>query len=183
MKNILTLMITVIAVLIMAGCNQSSKMAGNNDKADQMKARFTALNDAFSTGNTAAIDTLLAADAEDHSADPSMNLPKGPAGLKQLIQMYRTSSPDMKSEIKFMAVNDDILIAYGTASGTNTGAMMGMPATGKSWSADFSDVVKFGSDMKMTDHWGVFDEVKMMKDCGMMPSMPMAPGDTSKHKM
>ncbi len=151
------------------------------DNGPAMKARYMAVNDAFNTGNTAAIDTILAETAIDHSEDTTLHLPKGPAGLKKMIEMYREGETGFKSEIKMMVVEGDILMAFGTTSGTNTGPMMGMPATNKAWSADFADIVKFGPDLKMVEHWGVFDQLKMMKDLGMIPSGP-PPSDKKAKK-
>jgi predicted ester cyclase len=183
MKKGIHIMLCGIAMIIVA-CNQPAGSGADktegHDKAAEMKSRFMILNDAFNTGNTAAIDTLLSANSEDHMSDTSMPMPKGPAGLKQMIEMMRKGAPDLKSEVKHVAVDGDILIAYGTTTGTHTGEMFGMPPTNKKWSSDFCDVVKFGSDMKMTDHWGVYDEMKMMKDLGMIPSQPPAAAATEK---
>lgn len=151
------------------------------DNGPAMKARFTAVNDCFNTGNTAALDTLLAADAVDHSEDTAMHLPKGPAGLKKMIEMAREGETGFKSEIKQMIVEGDMLMAYGRISGTNTGPMMGMPATNKAWSYDFADVVRFGPDLKMVEHWGVYDNLKLMKDLGLIPPGPPA-GDKKAKK-
>jgi len=160
-------------MLLLAACNPTAgDKTESGERSADMKARFTVLNQAFNTGQTEAIDSLLSANSEDHTVDTAMHSPKGPAGLKQMIAEMRSGSPDLKSEIKHMAVDGDILIAYGTISGTNSGPMMGMPATNKKWSGNFCDVVKFGSDMKMTDHWGVYDDLKIMKDLGLIPSMP-----------
>jgi predicted ester cyclase len=158
-------------------------MNHGKEMAAAMKARYTILNDCFNSGNTAAIDTLLSPNSVDHTPDTSMHLPQGAAGLKQFIDMIRTGTPDLKSVISYMAVDSNILITYGTVSGTNTGPMMGMPATNKHWSADFADVIQFDASMKMTDHWGVFDQMKMMMDCGMMSNMSMPMDTTMTKKM
>jgi predicted ester cyclase len=189
----LPLCLALFTLLAFASCNQPAKTnsdqansemskSAEKDKGAEMKARFNILNDCFNSGNTSAIDTLLAATAIDHSEDTSMHLPKGPEGLKQFITMFRQASPDLKSEIKIMVAEGDILTAYGTVSGTNSGMMMGMPATNKKWSADFVDIIKFGSDMKMIEHWGVFDTFKMMRDLGMIPMGPPPPDKTKAKK-
>jgi predicted ester cyclase len=152
------------------------------DNGPAMKARYTILNDCFSTGNSAAIDTLLAENAVDHSEDTTMHLPKGPAGLRKMIELFREGETDFKSEIKQMVAEGDVLMVYSTMSGTNSGPMMGMPATNKSWSADGVDVIKFGPDLKMVEHWGVFDQLKMMKDLGVIPSGPPPAKDKKAKK-
>ena len=179
MKKNVQLLLAGASMFLLFSCNQPmNNEAGKPDHAAEMKSRYNIVNDAFSTGNTAGIDTLVAADVIDHAEDTSMHLPPGPEGLKQMIAMMRAESPDLKSEVKFMAADGDMLIAYGTMSGTNTGPLMGsMPPTNKAWSCEFCDVVKFNSDMKMAEHWGVWDQMKVMKDLGMMPPMDQASGN------
>ena len=171
----------MVAITSLASCNDPYKQrAAAKNKSSEMKARFNALNDAFNSGNTSAIDTLLAADAIDYSEDTSLHLPKGPEGLKQFITMMRQASPDLKSEVKMMVAEDDVLMAYGTLSGTNTGPMMGMPPTNKAWSSDYVDVIRFNADMKMKEHWGVYDQLKMMKDLGLLAPPREMQMDTTK---
>jgi len=170
-----------LAVWLLPGCTPKPKESPVVDNGPAMKARYTAVNESFNTGNAAGIDTLLAENAVDHSEDTAMHLPKGPAGLKKMIEMVREGETGFKSEIKKMVVEGDILMAFGTMSGTNTGPMMGMPATNKAWSYDFADVVRFGSDLKMVEHWGIYDQFKLMKDLGVIPSGP-PPGDKKAKK-
>ncbi|MFZ6011445.1 MAG: ester cyclase [Bacteroidota bacterium] len=173
MRKLMFFAMAVLAAGLFYACGpkpEEKAEVKNNDA--EMKARFNALNDCFNTGNTDAIDTLLTADAVDHSEDTSMHLPKGPAGLKELVKFLRTGSPDLKSEIKMMAADGDMLMVYGTTSGTNTGSMMGMPPTNKAWTSDFVDIVKFDSDLKMTEHWGVYDQFKMLSDLGVLCPPP-----------
>ena len=170
-----------LAAGFLTACTPKPKENTVVDNGPAMKARFNVVNDAFNTGNTAAIDTILAESSVDHSEDTTMHLPKGPAGLKQMITMMRAGGPDLKSEIKMMVAEGDLLMVFGTMSGTNTGPMMGMPATNKAWSSDFADVVRFGSDLKMVEHWGVYDNLKLMKDLGLIPSGP-PPGDKKAKK-
>jgi len=174
MKKKSHLILFAVAFLFLTACNEraAENTAGDDNREEAMKSRFMTLNEAFNTGKLEAIDTLLSANSKDHSADTSMHMPDGPEGLKKTIAMLRTGSPDFKSDIKHVAVDDDILIAYGSMSGTNSGPMYGMPATNKKWSGNFCDVVKFDKDMKMSEHWGVYDEMKMMKDLGVIPSGP-----------
>lgn len=175
MKRPVYLALTIVACICLTFCNpKKEEKAVVVDNGPAMKARFTAVLTAFNTGNVDGIDTLLAANSVDHSEDTAMHLPKGPAGLKAIVGMMREGSPDLKSEIKMMVAEGDLLMAYATFSGTNTGPMMGMPATNKPWSYDFADVIRFGSDMKMTEHWGVYDQMKMMKDLGLIPAPPPA---------
>ena len=68
-----------------------------------------------------------------------------------------------------MAADGDFLWVYGTMSGTNTGDLMRRPATNKRWSSTYVDIVRFNSEIKIIEHWGVYDQFKMMRDLGTMP--------------
>lgn len=177
----------VFILASLASCNNpgkqpaSERASASETKVADMKARYTMLNEFFSTGKGGAIDTIVAADVVDHESDTTMHLPKGRKGLKKMVAMWREGSPDMKVDVKYMAVDGDILMAYGTISGTNTGKSMDMEPTNKHWSADFADVVKFDSKMQMVEHWGVFDSMKMMKDMG-MKMVPGIPAHTNMEK-
>jgi predicted ester cyclase len=48
--------------------------------------------------------------------------------------------------------------------------MMGMPATNQSVKSDGVDIVVF-KDGKAVEHWGVQDNLAIMKQLGMMPPM------------
>jgi predicted ester cyclase len=177
MKTKIPVFLVCAALIVLAACNGqmgNKSEPGNNDKAAMMKERYRILDKCFSTGNTAAIDTLVIDNVIDHSEDTAMHLPKGKEGLKQLVAMMRQGTPDLTSDIKYMAVDGDILMVYGTMGGTNSGPMQGMPATNKKWSADYADVIRFDNNMKMAEHWGLYDQVKIMKDLGMMPPPPGA---------
>jgi steroid delta-isomerase-like uncharacterized protein len=183
MKHFTSILMACAAIVILTSCNKkTAETPAAPDNRPAMKARFTALNDCFNSGNADAIDTLLASDVVDHSEDTTMHLPPGPAGLKEMIKMMREFSPDLKSEIKMMTADDDVLMVYGTMTGTNTGPWMGMPATGKKYAYDFVDIVKFDNSMKMKEHWGVYDQMKMMKDLGLMGGPPQDAKDTKGKK-
>lgn len=175
MKRPVYLVLTILACMCMTFCNpKTEEKAMVVDNGPAMKARYTAVNTSFNTGNVDGIDTLLSANSVDYAEDTSMHLPKGPAGLKAMVAMFREGSPDLKAEVTMMVTEGDLLMAYGKMSGTNTGPMMGMPPSNKPWSFDFMDAVRFDSDMKMSEHWGVYDQLKMMKDLGLIPPPPAA---------
>ena len=175
MKRFITVSAIALIGLWMYSCMpKAAETPTVVDNGPAMKARYTALITAMNAGQLDAMDTLLDMNVVDHMEDTSMHLAKGLAGAKQMMKMYLESSPDLKQDVKMVTTDGDILIAFGTMSGTNTGAMMGMAATNKAWSSDFCDVLRFGADMKMAEHWGLFDQLKMMKDLGMMPGEPQA---------
>ncbi len=69
-----------------------------------------------------------------------------------------------------MISHGDTVIAHVTMTGTNSGPMMGMPATNKSYKIDGVDIIVM-KDGKAADRWGYFEDMKMMQQLGMMPDM------------
>jgi predicted ester cyclase len=63
-------------------------------------------------------------------------------------------------------------------TGTNSGPMGGMPASNKPVSVDGIDIIVV-KDGKAVERWGIFDNMKMMQDMGMMPQQGMMK-DTTK---
>ena len=60
------------------------------------------------------------------------------------------------------------------ATGTNQGEFMDMPATGKSMDVQLIDIMRFGDDGLVHEHWGVVDALAMMQQLGVVPAGPSA---------
>jgi predicted ester cyclase len=88
--------------------------------------------------------------------------------------MMFAGMPDMHMDMQRMTVDGDCVWVHGRGHGTNTGEMMGMPATGKSVDIDFIDILRF-KDGKLVEHWGVTDNLGMMQQMGVVPMPEVAP--------
>ena len=51
---------------------------------------------------------------------------------------------------------------------------MGMPATGRRVDVQLVDIMRFGDDGLVREHWGVFDQMTMMQQLGVIPDGPPA---------
>jgi len=69
-----------------------------------------------------------------------------------------------------MIAEGDMVAVYGFAEGRQSGEIMGIPATGKSFKVTNADFCRFNAEGKITDHWGVFDSMGMMRQIGMVPA-------------
>jgi hypothetical protein len=86
-----------------------------------------------------------------------------------------------------MIADTTFVVTHYTMTGTNTGSIMGMPATGKKFNIHGVDIVRFVNG-KCVEHWGYDEEMKMMQQLGMMPDMSSSlsadkagmPGDSAK---
>src|SRR5262245_23860370 len=85
--------------------------------------------DAFSTGDTTLLEEVMAEDAVDHNPPPG-GTSGGRKAVAGIIAAYHAAFPDMEITIEHEVAEDDCVVQYGFVSGTNSGPMMGLPATG-----------------------------------------------------
>jgi steroid delta-isomerase-like uncharacterized protein len=83
----------------------------------------------------------------------------------------RQALPDMSITVNQMIAEDDRVAVYWTASGTNTRAGMGFPATGKKIKVSGMTLFRF-QDGKIREEWGVWDQLSAMRQAGLFPSQP-----------
>jgi len=150
------------AMLAISACQTTDPDAAVKAKN---KETMQAILGAFGNHTPDALDALIVADYIEHTPDPWVKS-KGLAGLKESLQASIAMMPDFKVKINYMIAEGDIVMAHYTWSGTNTGSVEGMPATGKAVSVDGVDVARF-KDGKGVEHWGYFDMGKMMDQLGM----------------
>jgi predicted ester cyclase len=88
---------------------------------------------------------------------------------EQVGQMFLTGFPDLTYRIDEQLVADDTVVTRGTWSGTNTGSLMGMPATGKSFRA-IGVVIDRVVENKIVERWEVGDVLGLMQQIGLAPT-------------
>ena len=167
---------------IFAACNKGENK--DNDQTAKNKASMQKFADeVINKHNPAMVDSLCTSDFVEHTPDP-MQKDKGREGLKKSMAEFIAAYPDISVKTNFMVADSNTVVSHFTMTGTNTGSMMGMPATGKKMTVDGVDIVKF-KDGKGIEHWGYMEEMKWMQQMGMMPDMNemMNMKDTSKKKM
>jgi len=125
----------------------------------------------FENGNLDVIDDLVTKDCIDHEQPPPGIVAKpGPEGLKEIAGAYATGFKPMSVQVHTQYEDGDTVITRATFSGTHSGTFAGMPATGKSFSVEGIDIIRFEGD-RMAEHWGQFDVVGMLTQLGVIPPM------------
>jgi predicted ester cyclase len=97
------------------------------------------------------------------------------AALATMRTINQLSSDASFEILDVIATEDSVAIrsrASGTDDGPGWGAVMGAPATGRSFSVEGIDVVKVGPDGRYTEHYGIVDVPAMMMQLGLMPGAP-----------
>ena len=124
-------------------------------------------DEAFNKKNRAAIDEFIDPNQVDHAAPPGT--PGGLAGAKQTIGMYLTAFPDLHFTVEDMIAEGDKLVARLTVRGTQQGAFMGIPPTGKHVTVTAIDISRMAGG-KSVEHWIEMDTLGMMQQLGVIPA-------------
>ncbi len=127
----------------------------------------------FESGNSEGLEKYVAENMVEHTPPPGGITSTGIQMLRDVIAMHHGAFPDTKMTIHSIAHGDDVMMVHYNMKGTNTGAMgPDMPATNKVMDVDGAEVIKFGAEGggKATDHWGYWDEAKMMQQLGLAPA-------------
>jgi steroid delta-isomerase-like uncharacterized protein len=126
------------------------------------------IDEIFVQGRTATVDELLADDFIAHTW-PSTGHPKD--DLKRATERAHGALTNTHFTIDDMIAEGDRVAVRLTAGATQTGELMGMPASGKSYEIGEIHIFRL-RDGKVTEHWHQFDQMTMMKQLGAMPGGP-----------
>jgi predicted ester cyclase len=118
----------------------------------------------FGKADLSMIDNYIADDFVEHQ----FGMQGGKEGLKKAIQGLHNAFPDMHYNVINHCVNSDIVWTHFQCMGTHTGAFMGNPATGKSFTIDVIDIMRFANG-KMVEHWGSPDRFALLVQLGFWP--------------
>ena len=124
-------------------------------------------DEVFNKKNRAAIDEFIDLNHVDHAAPPGT--PGGLKGVKQTLNMYLTAFPDLHFTVEGMIVEGDKLVARLTVRGTQQGAFMGIPPTGKQATITAIDINRF-ADGKSVEHWLNMDTLGLLQQLGAIPA-------------
>ena len=136
------------------------------DHAATMRALYERING----GDIDGFAGLLSDDFVEHEEVPGLEPTR--EGVQAFFHMYRAAFPDLRMAIEDLIVSADKAVARVRATGTNEGDFMGMPATGRRIDVQLVDIMRFGDDGLVHEHWGVFDAMKMMQQLGAIPEGP-----------
>ncbi len=129
-------------------------------------------DEAFNKHRVAAIDELYAPDFVTHN---NPLVPEGnSAGAKQLFAGLFAAVPDMSVTVEDIIAEGDKVVARYTTRGTQQGELMGIPATGKTFTKTAIDILRLEKG-KIAEHWLEADQLGMMQQLGVIPAPGQAP--------
>lgn len=133
----------------------------------QMVKRY--YDQAWCTGKLAVVDELMAAGYENcDPATPGESV-KGPAAFKALVASYREAFPDLRLDISEQWCDGDTVISRWHATGTQRGALMGIPPTGKKVGGVLGVTITDIEDGRIARDRAVWDLAGLLRQLGVMP--------------
>lgn len=125
------------------------KTMAENNKA--VVRRFN--QEVIAEGNLESFKELMDEQFVNRSAPESMD--SGSAGMIYFFnEILRPAIPDIHVTIHQQVSEGDLVTTQKTISGTQTGVLLGIPATGRVVNIDVIDIVRV-KDGKYFEHWGI----------------------------
>jgi len=143
---------------------------------DELKAKARRIwEDVFPAGDAKALAEILASDSVDHQARPDE--PQGLEGAIQTMSWLRRVFSDQRWEIHQVVGEGDTVVVYATHHARHTGELMGIAPTGREVAYQYVHIVRF-RDGKVVEHWGVRDDLTLMRQLGVLPppAVPVGSG-------
>jgi steroid delta-isomerase-like uncharacterized protein len=134
---------------------------------EQNKELARRFDDAFNAGDTEAMAGIVADGVVVNP--PAAGRESGREALFEAINMYHTAFPDLHSTVEQVVAEGDLVVLHGTAAGTNSGPLMGMPATGKTATFSYIDIYRI-ADGRIAEIWHVEDVAGMLQQLGAAPA-------------
>ena len=115
-------------------------------------------------GNLAAMDELVADDYINHDPPPFPDLPPGRAGLKRAFELFLNATPGYHVVEDQIAEGDKVVTRL-RGVGKQTGAIFGMPASGKELDVKAIAIHRI-ADGKLAEHWSTIDTAALLQQLG-----------------
>lgn len=127
------------------------------------------LFEALSKGKMDILDELTIANLIIHG-DDLLPFGRDRESIKNLITAFHKAFPDAKFTVEQIFAEQNKVVSYVTVSGTHKGEWLGAAPTGEEITWTASSVTRF-NEGKIVELWGIADELGMMQQLGLAPSI------------
>ena len=119
---------------------------------------------AINTGDLAPLEKFVAPGYVEHSEGFQRVKP-----FQQQVAAFRSAFPDLQVSIDDVLIDGDRFASRTTVTGTHTGDLMGMPATGKRISVEAVDMGRIENG-QAKERWGGLNMYSMLTQLGVIPA-------------
>jgi steroid delta-isomerase-like uncharacterized protein len=120
--------------------------------------------EAVNTGNLALLEKYVAPDYVEHTDGF-----QGVEPFAQQVAAFRAGFPDLHVTIEDLLTDGDRFASRTTVTGTHTGDLMGMPATGKRISVEAVDIGRIENG-QAKERWGGLNMYSLLTQLGVIPA-------------
>ncbi|WP_217914723.1 ester cyclase [Miltoncostaea marina] len=99
------------------------------------------------------------------------DLPRGPEGVRERRRVYLGAMPDARVTVHRIVADGELVAADWTYGGTNTGEIMGMPATGAAATITGSHFFRF-EGRRIAETWTYPDTLGLLQQLGLVTIGP-----------
>ncbi len=126
------------------------------------------VEEVFNEGNLGVADELFASDYVLHDPTTPEEV-RGPEGIKQFVQMYRSAFPDGHITVEDQIAEGDKVVTRFRGRGTHQGELMGIPPSGNQVEVPGITISRM-SGGKIAEDWTNYDTLGLMQQIGAVPS-------------
>lgn len=91
-------------------------------------------------------------------------------GYRQVGLMFRAAFPDLQDTVEDQIADGDKVVTRIISHGTHQGELMGIPATGKQYTATAIVIDRLTAG-RIVERWMQFDQLGMLQQLGVVPSL------------
>jgi steroid delta-isomerase-like uncharacterized protein len=132
------------------------------------------LQEAFNEGNLGVVDEIFASDYVLHDPANPQEI-RGPEGIKQFVQMYRSAFPDTHITVEDQIAEGDEVVTRWRGRGTHQGELFGVAPSGNQVELSGITISRFEGG-KIAEDWTNSDTLGLMQQIGAVPSPEGAQG-------
>jgi predicted ester cyclase len=177
------IMMSIMApVALLIGCGAQAKGKTMSLEETNKAAIRRIIEDAVNTGDLAALRAALAPGYRRHS-QATLDSPEieGPDQMVEFVRAHLTAFPDWHEEIELMIAEGDKVALVTRGTGTQTGPMGDIPATGRRIEVMNYIIQRFENE-KVAETWIGWDNLSVLMQLGLYPPAAEAaaaplPGD------
>jgi predicted ester cyclase len=125
-------------------------------------------DEVINAGHLDVVDELFASDFVDHGPMGEMH---GRDAFKELVAMWRAAVPDVRCTVENWFESGDMAGWNVRVTGTHTGEMMGIGATGRSFEYVTPNIGRFAGG-KAAEHWADQGMFQFLTQIGALEPQP-----------
>jgi predicted ester cyclase len=118
---------------------------------------------AFNTNQLDLLDEIIAPGIIDHGSIPLARA--GLPGFKQRFAMLKVGFPDGEVVVQQRFTSEDLVARHWTFRGTNTGPLLGRPASYRRVTLSGVDMERLAGG-KVVEHWSYWDRLDLLEQLG-----------------